>query len=139
MSYSTAFDDAVTFSTVNITYNSPNCTQYMGKEKDMEKILAETMDKYGTYGMPNCTNGPDVECELGGHQEIKCRLNVRMQAAFILAACLTIKAIYMIALNVLARKKVKKQCLTFGDVIVASALDPQLQIRNECLVNAGDG
>ncbi|KAL8763620.1 MAG: hypothetical protein Q9184_000620 [Pyrenodesmia sp. 2 TL-2023] len=39
----------------------------------------------------------------------------------------------------LARKKIKTQCLTFGDVIAASAMDSELQVRNECMVNAFDG
>lgn len=38
-----------------------------------------------------------------------------------------------------ARKKIKTQCLTFGDVIAASAMDSELQVRNECMVNAFDG
>ena len=65
--------------------------------------------------------------------------NVRMQAAFILSGCLIIKAIYMIAVNYRARSKTKHHCLTFGDVIVASVLDPDLKIKNECMLNSGDG
>jgi hypothetical protein len=61
-----------------------------------------------------------------------------MQAAFILGGCLVIKAIYMVTVNLLARGKVKKQCLTFGDVIVASATDPELRIKGECMVNAAE-
>lgn len=66
-------------------------------------------------------------------------MNVRMQAAFILGGCLIIKAVYMIILNVRARHQVKNHCLTYGDVIVASVLDPDLKIENECMVNSGDG
>lgn len=62
-----------------------------------------------------------------------------MQAALILAGSLFIKAVYMVIVNVRARKRMKTQCLTFGDVVVASTLDQGIQVRNECLVSAGDG
>ena len=71
--------------------------------------------------------------------EPKCRVSVRMSAALTLAICLVIKATYMIVINVSARNSVKTQCLTFGDVIVASSLDRDTRIYNECMVNAGDG
>ncbi len=45
----------------------------------------------------------------------------------------------MIALNYRARFRTKDHCLTFGDVIVASVLDPDLKVKNECLLNCGDG
>lgn len=35
-----------------------------------------------------------------------------------------------------ARRKIKTQCLIFSDVIAVSALDTNLRIQNECLVNA---
>ncbi|KAF7887503.1 hypothetical protein EAF00_009797 [Botryotinia globosa] len=34
---------------------------------------------------------------------------------------------------------VKNHCLTYGDVIVASVINPDLKIHNECLLNSGDG
>ncbi|ORY16526.1 hypothetical protein BCR34DRAFT_476053 [Clohesyomyces aquaticus] len=43
----------------------------------------------------------------------------------------------MISVNVLARGKLKRHLLTFGDVIVASASNPELRVQGECLVNAG--
>ncbi|KAH7399833.1 hypothetical protein BKA64DRAFT_694562 [Cadophora sp. MPI-SDFR-AT-0126] len=45
----------------------------------------------------------------------------------------------MIALNYRSRTRTKDRCLTFGDVIVASVLDPDLKVKNECLLNSGDG
>ncbi|OCK75622.1 hypothetical protein K432DRAFT_361762 [Lepidopterella palustris CBS 459.81] len=42
----------------------------------------------------------------------------------------------MITVNLLARGKVKRHCLTFGDVIVASASDLELRVKGECMVNA---
>ncbi|KAH6712703.1 hypothetical protein BKA61DRAFT_484042 [Leptodontidium sp. MPI-SDFR-AT-0119] len=45
----------------------------------------------------------------------------------------------MIALNYRSRTRTKDHCLTFGDVIVASVLDPDLKVKNECLLNSGDG
>lgn len=65
-------------------------------------------------------------------------LVLRMQAAIILAVCITIKAAYMIGVNVKARHEVKTHCLTFGDILVASNFDPDLRIPNESLVNGGD-
>ncbi|KAF2813075.1 uncharacterized protein BDZ99DRAFT_381773 [Mytilinidion resinicola] len=44
----------------------------------------------------------------------------------------------MIAVNLVARGKVKRHCLTFGDVIVASASDPELRVKDECMVNAAE-
>lgn len=45
----------------------------------------------------------------------------------------------MIALNYRSKTRTKDHCLTFGDVIVASVLDPDLKVKNECLLNSGDG
>jgi hypothetical protein len=45
----------------------------------------------------------------------------------------------MIISNYRARIRTKEHCLTFGDVVVASVLDPELKIKNECLLNSGDG
>ncbi|KAF2017754.1 hypothetical protein BU24DRAFT_478909 [Aaosphaeria arxii CBS 175.79] len=44
----------------------------------------------------------------------------------------------MIAVNLIARGSVKRQLLTYGDVIVASASDPELRIQGECMVNSND-
>lgn len=45
----------------------------------------------------------------------------------------------MISITISARHRTKTHCLTFGDVIVASAVESDLQVHNECMVNAGDG
>lgn len=52
-----------------------------------------------------------------------------MSAAFILVSALVIKAAYMCAVNLLARGKLKTHCLTFGDVIVASASNAELRVQ----------
>ncbi|KAL8714240.1 MAG: hypothetical protein Q9220_001969 [cf. Caloplaca sp. 1 TL-2023] len=100
------------------------------------------------FSVGDCGYARDISCDTtyrsgadhgGGVGGQMCRLSVRMSAAIILAGCLTIKSIYMITTLLRARKKIKTRCLTFGDVIAASALDPSLQIRNECMVNAFDG
>ena len=91
------------------------------------------------YGIGNCTIGQSVSCNAKDDEESKCRINVRMSALLTLTVCLMIKAAYMVAVNVSMRRSVKSQCLTFGDVIVASAMDRDTRIRNECMVNAGDG
>ena len=91
------------------------------------------------YSVGPCYNGIDVSCILQDEQPQQRRMNVRMQAAFILACCLVVKAAYMIVLNYVARGSTKDHCLTLGDVLVASVLEPELKIKNECLLNSGDG
>ncbi|KAF2182554.1 hypothetical protein K469DRAFT_586165 [Zopfia rhizophila CBS 207.26] len=44
----------------------------------------------------------------------------------------------MVGINLFARGKLKRHCLTFGDVLVASASDPELRVQGECMVNAND-
>jgi hypothetical protein len=91
------------------------------------------------YNTGSCYNGFDVTCILGDVQPEHCRMNVRMQAAFILGGCLLIKAVYMIIVNYRARGRTKDRCLTSGDIIAASVLHEDLKIQNECLLNSGDG
>ncbi|KAL8772117.1 MAG: hypothetical protein Q9194_004689 [Teloschistes cf. exilis] len=96
------------------------------------------------FGIGDCGYARDVACVMKSSDEDgvgkqMCRLSVRMSAAIILAVCLSLKAAYMVSTLMLGRKRIKTQCLTFGDVIAASTLDPSLQIRNECMVNAFDG
>jgi len=113
----------------------------------MQKVDYETAKKemikgqfdQEMHGIGNCTLYSGINCALSNPQERQCRMNVRMQAAFILTGCLIIKAIYMIVQNVRARHQTKTHCLTYGDVIVASVIDPTLKIKNECMLNSGDG
>jgi hypothetical protein len=90
------------------------------------------------WSVGNCSMGVDVFCTLHNPGEPKCRLSVRMSAAFTLMICLVVKATYMCAVNLMARGKVKQHCLTFGDVLVASASHPELRVQGECMVNATD-
>ncbi|KAL8630783.1 hypothetical protein Q9189_003543 [Teloschistes chrysophthalmus] len=96
------------------------------------------------FGIGDCGYARDMACSRtssdddGVGKQI-CRLSVRMSAAIILAVCLSLKAAYMVSTLMLGRKRIKTKCLTFGDVIAASTLDPSLQIKNECMVNAFDG
>jgi len=145
--------NATTFLAVEVRYD-PNCTAYLDNV-DVSTALSEVYftnpllyanltytpleHLYDNYEIENCFMGTDVYCNLSDPQTKQCRMNVRMQAAFILTGCLIIKAIYMIITNFRARNQVKTHCLTFGDVIVASVLDPDLKIKNECLLNSGDG
>ncbi|KAL8924807.1 MAG: hypothetical protein Q9172_002522 [Xanthocarpia lactea] len=110
-------------------------------------------DRPTLFSIGDCGFGRDVVCYNRGYNgsddddeyvndgvgKEKCRLSVRMSAALILAGCLIVKAIYMLTIVLRGRKKIKTKCLTFGDVIAASVLDPSLQIKNECMVNAFDG
>ncbi|QSZ32844.1 hypothetical protein DSL72_002424 [Monilinia vaccinii-corymbosi] len=112
------FISLASFKTVLITYNR-NCTAYKGtataEEAQREFNLSSTVYQY--------TKG---DCTLD-------------ESVFSLFGCLLIKAIYMIGLNYRARHRVKNHCLTYGDVIFASVIDPNLKIHNECLLNSGDG
>ena len=80
----------------------------------------------------------DVICHLNQSAAKTCRLSIRMFAAMTFTGCLIIKTLYMIITNVRARRRINTECLTFEDIIVASALDTDLQLRNECLINADE-
>lgn len=118
---------------------SKTSTDYLSALNDYNHTQYPSHSSYPKYSIGNCTLGAHVSCTLGEELPKQCRENVRMQAAFILAGCLFIKAVYMIALNYRSRTRTKYHCLTFGDVIVASVLDPDLKVKNECLLNSGDG
>lgn len=141
--YNTAtLGQSTSFETVLVTYNQ-NCTAYKGTGT-VDEALAEVnyTGSYawsGQYSKGDCALRRGVYCELEDQLPKKCRLNVRMQACFTLFGCLLIKAMYMIGLNYRARHRVKNHCLTYGDVIVASVINPDLKIHNECLLNSGDG
>ena len=132
--------NSTTYASVAVRYTS-NCTQY----KDSTTITAALKEFNASYPVDppffvgDCQLGTDIVCSLGDSQPQQCRMNVRMQAAFILAGCLFLKATYMIILNYRARGRTKNHCLTYGDVIVASVLDPDLKVKNEALLNSGDG
>jgi hypothetical protein len=135
--------DYTTFATVAINY-LPECSKYINTTdyaSALNEFTGEPLKAFYdiTYEIGNCSLTQGVECVLLDPQSKQCRMNVRMQAAFTLAGCLFIKAAYMIILNYRARHRTKDHCLTFGDVIVASVLDPSLKIKNECLLNSGDG
>ncbi|MCJ1385561.1 hypothetical protein MMC17_008684 [Xylographa soralifera] len=131
-------DLTFTFSSVIVTYHETNCTKYRNTTQDFSALFDE-MNSQEVFLIGDCMNGIAVACDIGGDKTQSCRLNVRMSAALTLAGCLVLKAAYMIYTNFKARRKVKTRCLTYGDVIVASALDPKLRIWNECMVNAAEG
>ncbi|KAL8965133.1 MAG: hypothetical protein Q9197_006661, partial [Variospora fuerteventurae] len=151
-----------TYNKVAVRYLQP-CDQY-AKTASLEELRGEEINtdlsgKNATlFSIGDCRYERDVICKMEGKTggsdhgyysdgsesidgvgQLMCRLSVRMSAALILAGCLTIKAVYMVTIVVRGRGKIKTQCLTFGDVIAASTLDTNLQIRNECMVNAFDG
>ena len=104
--------------------------------------MDELIDEYSGFNNIRrgpCQNGYHVNCAYSDiKNKYKCRVSIRMQVAFTLAGALLIKALYMISTILLARRRFKTKCLTFGDVIVAATFNPELQVRNECLVNAGE-
>jgi len=131
------------FTRITVNYATENCTGLAGSATDTTTTLKFTPQKTGyryslEYFEGGCSMGSTVFCVLHERVSGKCRLNIRMNAAFVLFASLTIKSIYMITVNILARGKRKRHCLTFGDVLVASATNPELRISGECMVNAGD-
>lgn len=136
--------NSTTYKSVEVMFTS-NCTDhkdttdYLSALNEYNHTMYSGWSSYIRYEIGNCSMGTHVSCTLRDELPKQCRENVRMQAAFILAGCLLIKAVYMIALNYRSRTRTKDRCLTFGDVIVASVLDPDLKIKNECLLNSGDG
>ncbi|KAL8802277.1 MAG: hypothetical protein Q9182_003929 [Xanthomendoza sp. 2 TL-2023] len=144
------------FNSFAVSYTEP-CARY-SKTTTIEALRGKEFNEHPTgvnatlYSVGGCGFGRDVSCEVtdrhrtshysnydDGLGKQMCRLSVRMSAALILAGCLSIKAVYMITVILQGRRKIKTKCLTFGDVIAASSLDPSLQIHNECMVNAFDG
>jgi hypothetical protein len=136
--HSNQLGNSTTYQNVEVQYD-PVCEPFRQKV-DVTTALAETniTQDFLIYQKGNCTS-EKIACSLSDPLLKQCRMNVRMQAAFILTGCLFIKAIYMIVLNIRARHRTKNHCLTYGDVIVASVLDPSLKIKNECMLNSGDG
>jgi hypothetical protein len=124
---------------MKVHYASQNCTKYMktaanANLDELEKAQSRDTRYYSynarfTEGNGACSMGTHVICTLHDPGPSKCRLNVRMSAAFVLMGCLVIKAIYMCTVNLLARGKLKEHCLTFGDLIVASASNPELRVQ----------
>jgi hypothetical protein len=125
------------YSRMVIQYSTNNCTGLANSTGDVAMVEDELRPakyiNYPAYSNGDCHMGVEVRCFLYDMRPAKCRLNVRMNAAFVLVACLTIKAIYMIAVNLLARGKLKTHCLTFGDVLVASSSDPELRVQGHVL------
>lgn len=133
-------------STVLIQYDEANCAQYkdtttLSKLNLTEEWGPNTSPAYSssTQAVGNCSLASGVTCFTQHHEDLKCRISVRMSALITLTICLFIKAMYMVAVNVASRRSIKSQCLTFGDVIVASSFDKDARIYNECMLNAGDG
>jgi len=121
---------------LTVTYNEGACANMLGTALDLTQLRDEFN---GTKANRGCVNGVNVACTwTSSGKPPSCRISVRMQAALTLAAALIIKASYMLIWNLRLRGHLKTKCLTFGDVIAAAALNPELQVSNECLVNAGE-
>lgn len=125
-----------TWTRLQVHYSDTNCTKYLKTATDADLVTLEKSYKapityyYSTaYLEGNCQMGVSLYCTLHDPIPAKCRLNVRMSAAFILMGCLIVKATYMVVIVLLNRGKVKTQILTFGDVIIASASNPDLRVQ----------
>ncbi|KAJ4366300.1 hypothetical protein N0V83_007936 [Neocucurbitaria cava] len=122
----------ITWQRMQVHYATGNCSQYAKTATDIAALEVGYIGRtyYGKqYAEGNCFMGENLYCTLHDPQPAECRLNVRMSAAFILVSALVIKAAYMCAVNLLARGKLKTHCLTFGDVIVASASNAELRVQ----------
>lgn len=119
------------YNRIKVHYASENCTELANSTTDVGLLESSYTLYYYSINFieGNCRMGSTVICSLSEAKPAQCRLNVRMNAAFILAACLVAKAIYMVTVNLMARGKLKRQLLTFGDVIVASASTPELRVQ----------
>jgi hypothetical protein len=121
------------YSRMVVHYTVDNCTGLVNSTDNIAMVENELKYSAFDYGLnyfqDDCRMAYSVHCSLHDMGPVQCRLNVRMNALFVLFACLTIKAIYMIAVNLLARGKLKTHCLTFGDVLVASSSDPELRVQ----------
>jgi hypothetical protein len=122
-----------TWKTMVVNYQTVNCTKYMNNAHNIDMDTLERSHRgrqsSSQYQIDNCAMGKDVFCSLRDPETAKCRLNIRMSAAFTLMICLVLKAGYMITVNLLARGKLKQHCLTFGDVLIASASHPEIRVQ----------
>lgn len=134
--------EAMQYNTIDVSYNEQNCSAYVN-QSDYTDLQHDnySIDNSGGMvyfqGIGNCSV-QSIACNYYDETEPQCRLSIRMSAAFILTGCLIIKATYMITVNFQGRRRKKTQCLTFGDVIVASSMGSDLAIQGECMVNAGE-
>ncbi|OCL07707.1 hypothetical protein AOQ84DRAFT_246597, partial [Glonium stellatum] len=82
---------------IEIQYSKENCTKYVKTTSNVSQVEGEwTLDELGqiVFGIGGCHMGGNVFCYVNDMQPSPCRLNIRMQAAFVLAGCLVAKAIY---------------------------------------------
>lgn len=121
---------------VNVEYAESNCSFY-ANTSTYEDMSHEIVSDSDLPAVESCT-WRQVVCKMGDPTALPCQMTIRMSAALVLTICLVIKALYMVVANMRGRRRKKTQCLTFGDVVVASVKDPMLSIKNECLVNAGE-
>jgi len=139
----------VNISKLNVTYAKENCSNFARTSQDLDNLEWPISENNNT-----CSIGTTVLCGTQGTSVYKCRLNIRMNAAFVLAFVLVAKAAYMVTVNLRGRGRIKTQLLTFGDIIVASASQSALRVHgcvcmsqrighkltmlSECMVNANE-
>lgn len=126
---------------VTVSYDKDECAPLRESASSLIQLEDELKDARSANATATCISGRNVRClwdRLSADPTLRCRISVRMQAAITLAGALVLKAVYMVVWCWRMRGKMKTRCLTFGDVIAASALNRDLQVPNECLVNAGD-
>ncbi|KAF1998651.1 hypothetical protein P154DRAFT_411092, partial [Amniculicola lignicola CBS 123094] len=86
----------IDYATIIVQYSKGNCTGMAKDTTDVDALEKSWKRKYSSiyYSEGSCSMGSAVKCQLRDARPAKCRLNVRMSAAFILAVCLMLKAIY---------------------------------------------
>ena len=126
------------YSHIEVQFLDRNCSSQVNRTSYADLNPEFSNDDSGRGLHSGDCSASDVMCVFTEPAEPQCRLSIRMSAAFLLTVCLVVKAVYMVVINVKGRRSKKTQCLTFGDVIVASSMDPDLVVRGECMVNAGE-
>ncbi|PQE29641.1 Peptidase C78 ubiquitin fold modifier-specific peptidase 1 2 protein [Rutstroemia sp. NJR-2017a BBW] len=136
--------NSTSFSSVDIQYSS-NCTglrQTATVEQATKEINFTYYSYYGQYQNGNCALGVDIYCNLLDQQPKKCRLNVRMQAAFSTSLRFFYYKWWTVLMNVsIIRLSDHQSCVHDSTELEGT---PPYQnvlpdIHNECLLNSGDG
>ncbi|KAF2017755.1 hypothetical protein BU24DRAFT_334331, partial [Aaosphaeria arxii CBS 175.79] len=99
-SVATHIREGMTYGKFIINYQKDVCTGFIGTAVDVDAL--EEVEHYNDYSFlrygvefnPECNMSAAVYCSVHEPKPIACRLNVRMNAAFVLLGCLTSKAIY---------------------------------------------
>ncbi|KAH8727413.1 hypothetical protein GQ44DRAFT_567244, partial [Phaeosphaeriaceae sp. PMI808] len=85
--------NGLVFTRMRVAYIRKNCSGLANSWDDVAS-LEDSYTIQDGYKVGKCQNRHEVMCQLEEGTPAKCRLNVRMNAAFVLTAALIIKAVY---------------------------------------------